>query len=94
MSTSYAISQNYNFQSVLWFVVGAAYRGAVAVRGALPSLLAALRVLCVALGLTAGLVAAVVLSVVYWPVVLCVSLIVAFAYVTFPRSSSKAVTNG
>ena len=93
MSTSYQISEQYNFQSVLFALAGAAYRGAVAVRAWLRGLLAALRVLAITLGLFTGLVACVAIVAVFWLPLLqfvgCLALIVAFAYVTYPKGGGK-----
>ncbi|TXH52980.1 MAG: hypothetical protein E6Q97_14235 [Desulfurellales bacterium] len=85
--TSYQIAENVNFQTVVWTVAGAVWAlvrlVTVAVGWVLGFLrvsLPAVRVLAVALGWSALLVGVVVLTAMFWHVVLCLAGIAVYAW--------------
>ena len=89
--TSYQISQEVNLQTMLWAVAGAVWTlvrlvataagwVVATVAKALPTVLAAGKVLGVTLGWVALIIGAVVLAALYWHVVLCGLLIAGYAW--------------
>lgn len=89
MVASYQFGERVNAQVILWpLLCGVAWalRAVLAVVAwVLPAFLTGARVAVVTLGWVAVLVGGVALVAFYWHLLACVALIVAFAWVTYPR---------
>lgn len=96
MSVSYRLSQEHNFQTVLWAIGGAVYHAGCAggqayrlLYAAMPPLLAALALLAKVLGLVACVVGCAFLALAFWVVLVKLLggllIVAAFGWATYPR---------